>query len=114
MTSDLGRDIASEGYDILLKAFTSETLTFEGKYHSFQDVPIEIGTRQKPRPAIWYGVITPETAAWAAHQGFDIITGGPTDESASIARTYAQTCAEVGDQRTGKGGHRTQNRRRSD
>ena len=49
-----------EALAIVLKALTSRTLTFEGKYYSYRDVPIELEPLQKPHPPLWYGVGAPD------------------------------------------------------
>ena len=41
-----------EAFAILIQALTSRTLTFEGKFHSFRDVPIEIEPLQRPHPPL--------------------------------------------------------------
>ena len=45
----------------MLKALTGKTLTFEGKFYNFRDVPIELEPVQKPHPPLWYGAGRPDS-----------------------------------------------------
>src|SRR6201982_2749388 len=42
------------------RALPSQTLTFEGKFYHYRDVPIELAPVQKPHPPLWYGVGAPD------------------------------------------------------
>jgi alkanesulfonate monooxygenase SsuD/methylene tetrahydromethanopterin reductase-like flavin-dependent oxidoreductase (luciferase family) len=68
-----------EAYAILTKAMTSPSLTYEGKYYTFKDVPLEFGPLQKPHPPIWYGVSNVEAAVWAARNAVNVVCNGPPE-----------------------------------
>ncbi len=49
-----------EALDILLTAFRSETLTYDGRFWTYRNVPMEIPPLQRPHPPLWYGVGRPD------------------------------------------------------
>ena len=54
--------------ELILRGLTQKKLTFEGKYFSFKDIPMELEPLQKPYPPMWYGVHSVESAERAAKQ----------------------------------------------
>ena len=65
-------DIFRETLDILLTAFTSETLNYEGKYHSYKDIRLWMHPfQQKPYPPLWYASGNRDTVPWIAQHGFN-------------------------------------------
>ena len=77
------RAIYLETLEVLELGLTKTTLTYEGKYHRFTDVPLALGPYQKPHPPFWYGIFTdPESAVGPARKGWNVC--GITN-SASIA-----------------------------
>lgn len=82
------QDMYSEATEILLKAFASERLDFEGAHFHFKDVPIEIKPLQKPYPPLWLGVTRPEGTAWAAANRVNIVSNGRADQVQKVAAEY--------------------------
>ena len=64
-------DIFRETLDILLTAFTSETLNYEGKYHSYKDIRLWMHPFQQPYPPLWYASGNRDTVPWIAQHGFN-------------------------------------------
>jgi alkanesulfonate monooxygenase SsuD/methylene tetrahydromethanopterin reductase-like flavin-dependent oxidoreductase (luciferase family) len=62
-----------EGRAIVLAALTSESLTYNGRYHRFEGTPIEMRPLQQPFPRLFYGAGHPETAAKAARDGINLV-----------------------------------------
>ena len=58
---------------IVLEAWRSERLTYEGRYHSFHDVEVLPKPLQKPHPPTWIASSSPEAIEWAAEQGHSIL-----------------------------------------
>src|SRR6266508_4603214 len=56
------QDIYTEARALILEGLTHKTLTFEGKFFSFKDIPMELEPLQKPHPPMWYGVHSLEAA----------------------------------------------------
>ena len=85
----LGLDIGeararfAEGLDVLVRAWTSETLTYEGRYTRIapeDGVGVYPRPLQRPHPPIYQAVsTTPASVDLAASRGLPIIVGGPTD-----------------------------------
>ncbi len=64
--------IYNEGIDIVMAALAGGRLNYDGAYHSFRDVPLEMEPLQKPHPPIWYGVHSVDSAERAAARGLNI------------------------------------------
>jgi alkanesulfonate monooxygenase SsuD/methylene tetrahydromethanopterin reductase-like flavin-dependent oxidoreductase (luciferase family) len=62
-----------EGRAIVLAALTSDTLTYSGRFHSFEGAPIEMQPLQRPYPRLFYGAGHAETAAKAAREGTNLV-----------------------------------------
>ena len=81
-----------ETLELLRAAFAGDTLSFDGEFHSFRDVPLAMRPYQQPHPPLWYGVLKPETAEWSARQGMNIVCGhGPTAEIRTATDRYRAT-----------------------
>jgi alkanesulfonate monooxygenase SsuD/methylene tetrahydromethanopterin reductase-like flavin-dependent oxidoreductase (luciferase family) len=65
-----------ETRQILLLGLQSETLTFEGQYYRFQNVPMELQPAQKPHPPLWMGVSSRSSAEWAGRNGCNFVSLG--------------------------------------
>lgn len=72
------RNIFFDAYDCLVKGLTSETLSHEGKYFTYRDVPMPLRPLQTPHPAFWYGSSNTIGAAWAGEQGMHFAANGGT------------------------------------
>ncbi|PZC46323.1 MAG: Flavin-dependent oxidoreductase, luciferase family [Chloroflexi bacterium] len=64
----------AENLEVLLMGLTEKTLDFHGEHYNFDKVPMELEPIQKPHPALWYGVHSPESADRVARQGFNCIS----------------------------------------
>jgi alkanesulfonate monooxygenase SsuD/methylene tetrahydromethanopterin reductase-like flavin-dependent oxidoreductase (luciferase family) len=63
----------AEALEVILRGLTSPTLTFEGKYYNFRDVPVEMQPFQKPRPPLWYGLGRPDHVPWCVQHKVNIV-----------------------------------------
>ncbi len=78
-----------ETLEILMEAFRSDTLSYEGKYFKFKNVPLHLKPVQTPHPPIWYGALTPDTADWTARRGMNLVCGnGPSTEIRAVTDHY--------------------------
>jgi len=78
-----------ESLAALLDAFGSDAMSFQGEYYQLDGVPLTIRPMQKPHPPLWYGVLKPETAEWAAQMGMNIVCGhGPAAEAGEAIDRY--------------------------
>jgi alkanesulfonate monooxygenase SsuD/methylene tetrahydromethanopterin reductase-like flavin-dependent oxidoreductase (luciferase family) len=77
-----------EGLELIMRGLTRNSLTFEGDYYRFEDVPMELAPMQKPHPPVWYGVHSPISAERAARQGLNIVSLDPADKTRSFTDRY--------------------------
>jgi alkanesulfonate monooxygenase SsuD/methylene tetrahydromethanopterin reductase-like flavin-dependent oxidoreductase (luciferase family) len=93
--ADERQQIYAERLELILKAFTADTLTWNGRYDRFENVPMEMAPLQKPHPPIWYGAHSPDSAERAARKGLNMVTNDmPTNARAIIAR-YREVWGET-------------------
>ncbi len=69
------RDMFREAMDLMLAYFTSDVLTFRGKYWSYYEVPVELKPVQQPFPPIWYGSSSGKTRDYLASLGGAMVGG---------------------------------------
>jgi len=88
-----------ECYEIMQKAWTEESFSYEGKFHSYKDVAIWPRPVQQPHPPVWIPATgTRETIEWAAARNIGI-TPGVTRQGTvreDIIRHYAKCQAQHG------------------
>jgi alkanesulfonate monooxygenase SsuD/methylene tetrahydromethanopterin reductase-like flavin-dependent oxidoreductase (luciferase family) len=90
----------TEALSLLHKAFNTDELSFSGDFYNFSEVPLTIKPQQQPTPPLWYGVIRPDTAEWAAKQGMNIVCGsGPVEEIKAAIERYQATARRQEGQR---------------
>ena len=82
----LSKERFHEHFDIVLKAWENETLTYEGKYNSFSDVEVLPKPLQNPLP-IWVAGTSPDSVEWAAQQGHALLMD-PHATSAQLSEKY--------------------------
>jgi alkanesulfonate monooxygenase SsuD/methylene tetrahydromethanopterin reductase-like flavin-dependent oxidoreductase (luciferase family) len=63
----------AEALEVLLRGMASPTLTFEGQYYQYKDVPMELAPLQAPHPPLWYGLGRPEAIPWAVRNRVNIV-----------------------------------------
>lgn len=84
LEAELARDHSEETLQILLAGMTADTLTFEGRFWNFRDVPIQLRPLQTPHPPLWY----PGNVEIAGRRGFHTITAGPANDVARAAERF--------------------------
>jgi alkanesulfonate monooxygenase SsuD/methylene tetrahydromethanopterin reductase-like flavin-dependent oxidoreductase (luciferase family) len=82
------QQIYAERLDLILKAFTVSTLTWNGRYDQFDNVPMEFAPLQKPHPPLWYGAHSPDSAERAARKGLNIVTNDMPPSARAIVARY--------------------------
>lgn len=85
-----------EAYAVVMKALASDTLTHEGKYFNFRDVPIMLHPAQKPHPPLWYGVGNVEGVAWCVQNRVNAVVNGPLVRVREITDRYRAEWAAAG------------------
>jgi len=89
------QQIYAERLELILKAFTTERLTWDGRYDQFKDVPLEMFPLQKPHPPLWYGAHSPDSAARAARKGLNIVTNDMPANARKIVCRYQEVWKET-------------------
>jgi alkanesulfonate monooxygenase SsuD/methylene tetrahydromethanopterin reductase-like flavin-dependent oxidoreductase (luciferase family) len=83
----------AECVDFLIKAWTEDTFSFDGRYTRVQDLTIVPKPVQKPHPPVYVASwMTPETIRYAAERGFPIMA--PAGLAADQVRTNFQLYRE--------------------
>jgi alkanesulfonate monooxygenase SsuD/methylene tetrahydromethanopterin reductase-like flavin-dependent oxidoreductase (luciferase family) len=77
-----------EALRVVKQGLTSDELTFSGEFYNFKKVPMVLKPVQRPHPPIWYGVLTPDAAYWAALEKANIVTLMPPDPARAIFERY--------------------------
>jgi len=87
-----------EAYDIVIKAWTQEEFSHEGKFWSYKDIAIWPRPLQQPHPPVWVPVFaSKETMDWAARHNIHITPGGSTlGVREDMIRYYAKRLREHG------------------
>ena len=62
-----------EAVEIVLAAWTSEKLSFQGRFHSYEGVEVLPRPRQQPHPPTWVAASSPPAIEWAAARGLSIL-----------------------------------------
>jgi alkanesulfonate monooxygenase SsuD/methylene tetrahydromethanopterin reductase-like flavin-dependent oxidoreductase (luciferase family) len=85
-----------EALRLIKQGLASATLTFHGEFYDFDEVPMVLKPVQRPHPPLWYGVVVPETAHWAALERAHMVTLVPTVAAKTVIERYASEWAELG------------------
>jgi alkanesulfonate monooxygenase SsuD/methylene tetrahydromethanopterin reductase-like flavin-dependent oxidoreductase (luciferase family) len=93
-----------ETVDIVLKAWTSEKLTYEGKYYSYDAVEVLPKPLQKPHPPVWMAATSAPAIDWAASKGFSILMDPHSARADLVAkrRYYGEKLAAAGHSDAGR------------
>ncbi|MBN43085.1 MAG: LLM class flavin-dependent oxidoreductase [Alphaproteobacteria bacterium] len=82
-----------EALQVLKRGLSSDTLNFVGEHFCYEDVPMVISPVTLPHPPIWYGIATPNGAAWPATQKINVISNAPCEITRSATDQYRETWA---------------------
>lgn len=87
-----------EAWEIIFRAWTEESFSFEGKFWTYRDVALWPRPMQQPHPPIWIPVTSSkESIEWAAQHNFPITPGaGSKGLREDIIRYYAKCLANYG------------------
>ncbi len=87
-----------EAYDIIMKAWTEDVFSYEGKFWSYHDVAIWPRPVQQPAPPVWTPITSSkESIEWAAAHNIPITPGlGSRGAREDIIRYYAKCLAQNG------------------
>jgi alkanesulfonate monooxygenase SsuD/methylene tetrahydromethanopterin reductase-like flavin-dependent oxidoreductase (luciferase family) len=89
----------NEAWEIIEKAWTEESFSYEGEFWGYKDVAIWPRPVQTPHPPVWIPITgSKESIEWAAQRNFPITPGlaGSIGFRQDIVRYYAQQLEEAG------------------
>jgi len=85
-----------EAFAVLMRAFESDVLDFEGRFYNYKDYVIQVKPVQRPHPPIWYGAPNAEAIAWAAPRGINVVSLGPGARARAISDRYREEWKKLG------------------
>ena len=93
-----------ETVDIVLKAWTNEKLSYQGKYYSYEDVEVLPKPLQAPHPPVWMAATSAPAIDWAASKGFSILMDPHSARADLVAkrRYYGEKLAAAGHSDAGR------------
>jgi alkanesulfonate monooxygenase SsuD/methylene tetrahydromethanopterin reductase-like flavin-dependent oxidoreductase (luciferase family) len=92
------REIYREGLEIIRRALSGETFSFEGEYFKFPELTVYPRPIQQPMP-IWLTANSAGTAAYVGQQGTPMVLSGnslPLETLRDLFRLYRQAWQEAG------------------
>ncbi len=87
-----------EALEVLLQALSRPEVNFEGRFYTYNGVPMVLAPVQRPHPPLWYGVSAADAAVWPAQNAVNIVCNGPVGRVAEIAARYKAEWAAAGKQ----------------
>ena len=72
---DESRGRFEEALEVIVKAWTEERFSYDGKYYTIQEVSVFPQPLQKPHPPIYIVAVSQETLAFAAKKGYSPFIG---------------------------------------
>ena len=84
-----------EAFAVLMRAFESDVVDFEGKYYRYKDYVVQAKPVQRPYPPLWYGAPNADAIGWAAPLSVNVVSLGPGERAHAIAKRYRQEWAAL-------------------
>lgn len=85
-----------EAFAVMMRAFESDVLDFEGKYYNYRDFLVQAKPLQRPHPPLWYGAPNAEAVGWAAPRAVNVVSLGPASRAREIADRYRKEWSALG------------------
>jgi len=85
---DESRDIFIDAYKCISAGLSTDSLTYDGKYFAYENVPIALRPLQQPHPPFWYASSSAVGATWGGEQGLHFVTLGPTAAAKACIDAY--------------------------
>jgi alkanesulfonate monooxygenase SsuD/methylene tetrahydromethanopterin reductase-like flavin-dependent oxidoreductase (luciferase family) len=73
---DESRHRLKEALEVIVKAWTEESFSYEGLYYRIPQISVYPKPIQEPHPPIFLVAVSPQTLAFAAERGYSAIIGG--------------------------------------
>jgi alkanesulfonate monooxygenase SsuD/methylene tetrahydromethanopterin reductase-like flavin-dependent oxidoreductase (luciferase family) len=93
-----------ETVDIVLKAWSTDKLSYQGKFFSYDGVEVLPKPLQQPHPPVWMAASSLTAIEWAAGKGFSILMDPHSSRRDLIhkRRHYAASLKHAGHNETGR------------
>ena len=65
-----------EADEVIVKAWTKDRISHEGKFWKFEEITLYPRPSQQPHPPMWVAGTSAQTLGWAGRRGYDIMTVG--------------------------------------
>jgi alkanesulfonate monooxygenase SsuD/methylene tetrahydromethanopterin reductase-like flavin-dependent oxidoreductase (luciferase family) len=88
------REMFEEALQVVVAGLRNRRLTHRGNYYRYDNVPIELEPYQKPNPPLWYGAATPESVAFAARHGMNVVGNGTNAMLRKSTEQYREELAK--------------------
>ncbi|MGZ5836327.1 MAG: LLM class flavin-dependent oxidoreductase [Xanthobacteraceae bacterium] len=85
-----------EAVAVLMQAFESDSVTFDGKYFKVQDSPVEIKPFQRPHPPLWLGIGTPDNIPHAIKNKINMVCNGQSTQVRALTDRYREEWEKAG------------------
>jgi alkanesulfonate monooxygenase SsuD/methylene tetrahydromethanopterin reductase-like flavin-dependent oxidoreductase (luciferase family) len=85
-----------EAFALLMCAFESDVLNFEGKFYNVKDYVVQMKPLQRPHPPLWYGAPHAEAIGWAAPRSVNVVSLGPAARARAISKRYREEWTRLG------------------
>lgn len=85
-----------EAFAVLMRAFESDVVNFEGRFFNFKDYVVQAKPAQLPHPPLWYGAPSPDAIAWAVPKAINVVSLGPADRARAIGERYRNDWRALG------------------
>ena len=85
-----------ESYSVVMQALSCESLTHQGKFFAYRDVPIMMHPLQRPHPPLWYGIGNLDGVRWCVENRVNAVANGPAERVRLITDRYRAGWAAAG------------------
>ena len=86
VNQDESRTRMEEGVEVLVKAWTEERVSFQGRHWQIDNIPVYPKPLTKPHPPLVFAVTSPQSLEWAGTHGFPIMSSGLTTPLEALQR----------------------------
>jgi alkanesulfonate monooxygenase SsuD/methylene tetrahydromethanopterin reductase-like flavin-dependent oxidoreductase (luciferase family) len=93
------RERLDESLEIILKAWSTDRFSHQGKFWRFEEITLYPRPVQQPHPPIWVAGTSPGTLGWAGRRGYSIMTVGhphPPDKVKAGVEAWRRGLSEGG------------------
>lgn len=88
LAMDDSRQRFDESLEIIRRAWTEDSVTYDGRFYQVRDVRVRPKPVQKPHPPIWVAAVSPESFERAARNGYRFLSAPSITPPALMAQSY--------------------------